>query len=54
MKRFLLAARCTHTPEAYSALSTPVLRELQKRERDILVYLSQLPHKARRESVDYF
>ena len=43
MKRFLLAARCTHTPEAYMALSTPILRELQERERDVLVYLSQLP-----------
>jgi hypothetical protein len=47
MKRFLLAAQCTHTPEAYAALSAPILRELQERERDILVYLSQLPHKVR-------
>ena len=43
MKRFLLAARGTHTPEAYAALSAPILRELQERERDILAYLSQLP-----------
>jgi hypothetical protein len=43
MKRFLLAARRTHTPEAYAALSAPILRELQERERDILAYLSQLP-----------
>jgi hypothetical protein len=43
MKRFLLAARCTHTPEAYAALSAPILRELQERERDILAFLSQLP-----------
>ena len=43
MKRFLLAARCTHTPEAYAALSAPILRELQERERDALAYLSQLP-----------
>lgn len=43
MKRFLLAARQTHAPEAYAALSAPILRELQERERDILVYLSQLP-----------
>lgn len=43
MKRFLLAARRTHTPEAYAALSAPILRELQERERDVLVYLSQLP-----------
>ena len=43
MKRFLLAARRTHTPEAYAALSAPILRELQDRERDVLLYLSQLP-----------
>ena len=43
MKRFLLAARRTHTPEAYAALSAPILRELQERERDMLAYLSQLP-----------
>jgi hypothetical protein len=43
MKRFLLTARRTHTPEAYAALSAPVLRELQERERDILAYLSQIP-----------
>lgn len=42
MKQFLLAARHTHTPEAYAALSAPILRELQERERDILAYLSQL------------
>ncbi|MGH7963976.1 MAG: hypothetical protein ACRERD_19495 [Candidatus Binatia bacterium] len=28
MKRFLLAARRTHTPKAYAALSAPILREL--------------------------
>jgi hypothetical protein len=43
MKRFLLAARHTHTPEAYMALSAPILRELQEREHDVLVYLSRLP-----------
>jgi hypothetical protein len=43
LKRFLLAARRTHTPEAYAALSAPILRELQERERDILSYLSQVP-----------
>ena len=42
MKRFLLAARRTHTPEAYATLSTPILRELQERERDVLLYLSHL------------
>jgi hypothetical protein len=43
MKRFLLAARRTHTPEAYATLSAPILRELQERERDVLAYLSQIP-----------
>ncbi len=43
MKRFLVAARRTHTPEAYAALAAPILRELQERECDILVYLSQSP-----------
>jgi hypothetical protein len=43
MKQFLLAARRTHAPEAYAALSAPILRELQERERDILAYLSQSP-----------
>jgi len=43
MKRFLLVVRRTHTPEAYMALSGPILRELQERERDILIYLSRSP-----------
>jgi hypothetical protein len=43
LKRFLLAARRTHTAEAYTALSAPILRELQERERDILIYLSRSP-----------
>jgi hypothetical protein len=43
MKCFLSAARRTHTPDAYAALSAPILRELQERERDVLVYLSQGP-----------
>ena len=42
MKRFLLAAQRTYTPEAYAALSAPILRELQERKRDILAYLSQV------------
>jgi hypothetical protein len=43
MKRFLLVVRRTHTPEAYIALSAHILRELQERERDILIYLSRSP-----------
>jgi hypothetical protein len=47
IKRFLLVARHTHTSEAYAALSAPILRELQDRARDVLVYLSQAPGVAR-------
>ena len=43
MKRFLVAAQRTYTPEAYAALSAPILRELQECERDVPAYLSQLP-----------
>jgi hypothetical protein len=43
LKGFLLAARRTHTADAYRALSAPILRELQERERDMLVYLSHSP-----------
>lgn len=43
LKGFLLAARRTHTADAYRALSAPILRELQERERDILIYLSHAP-----------
>jgi hypothetical protein len=43
VKQFLLAARRTHTPEVYAALSAPILRELQDREREVLAYLSQAP-----------
>jgi hypothetical protein len=45
-KRFLLAARRTHTPEAYVALSAPILQALQDRERDVLDYLSLSPQVA--------
>jgi hypothetical protein len=43
IKRFLLAARRTHSAHAYASLSAPILRELQDREREVLLYLSQLP-----------
>jgi hypothetical protein len=43
MKRVLLVARRTHAPEAYAALSAPILRELQEREHDVLAYLSKAP-----------
>ena len=41
MKRFLLAARRAHSAEAYETLAAPILRELQERERDVLIDLSQ-------------
>lgn len=40
LKRFLVSARRIHTAEAYAAISAPILREIQERERDLLVYLS--------------
>jgi hypothetical protein len=43
IKRFLLVAQRIYAPEAYVALSAPILRELQERDRDVLAYLSQLP-----------
>lgn len=46
IKRFLLAARRTHTAVAYAALAAPILRELQDREREGLLYLSQTPSAA--------
>ena len=46
VKRFLLAARRTHTAEAYAAMAAPILRELQDREREVLLYLSQTPSAA--------
>jgi hypothetical protein len=48
IKRFLLAARRTHSAEAYEALAAPSLCELQERQRDILAYLSQAPGVSRR------
>jgi hypothetical protein len=42
LKRFLLAAKETHSPEVYAALSAPILQELQQREQDVLIYLSEL------------
>lgn len=43
MKRLLLVARRTHTSKAYAALSSPILRELQEQEHDVLAYLRQAP-----------
>jgi hypothetical protein len=48
MKRFLLAARRTHTTEAYGELAAPILCELQERERDVLAYLNQSSGSSRR------
>jgi len=41
LKRFLLAAKETHCPEAYAVLSAPILLELQERERAVLRYLRE-------------
>lgn len=47
LKRFLVTARRTHAAEAYAALSAPILREIQERERDLLVFLSSHQSDAR-------
>ncbi len=46
MKRFLLATKEAHSPEAYSALAAPILLELQEREREVLMYLSEPGRRA--------
>ena len=46
IKRFLPVARRTHSAAAYTALAAPILRELQDREREVLLYLSQTPSAA--------
>jgi hypothetical protein len=41
LQRVLLAARKVHSPHEYRLMSAPVLIELQRREQDILDYLSR-------------
>ncbi len=41
LQEVLLAARRAHTPEEYRLMAQPVLLELQRREQEILEYLSR-------------
>jgi len=41
LQRVLLAARKVHSPHEYRLMSAPILLELQRREQEILAYLSQ-------------
>ncbi len=41
LQKVLLAARQVHTQEEYRLMSEPILLELQRREQEILEYLSQ-------------
>ena len=41
LQKVLLAARKVHSPQEYQLLSEPMLLELQRREQDILEYLSR-------------
>jgi hypothetical protein len=41
LQKILLAARKVHSPEEYRLLAEPMLLELQRREQEILEYLSR-------------
>jgi hypothetical protein len=41
LQRVLMAARKVHNPAEYRAMSEPILLELQRREQEILAYLSR-------------
>ena len=41
LQRVLIAARKAHTPAEYRAMSAPILLEIQRREQEILEYLSR-------------
>jgi len=41
LKRVLLEARKVHPPREYRAMSAPILLKIQKREQEILQYLSR-------------
>ncbi|MBM4289603.1 MAG: hypothetical protein FJ135_15935 [Deltaproteobacteria bacterium] len=46
LQRVLLAARKAHSPQEYRLMSAPILLELQKREQEIMAYLSQTETEA--------
>ena len=41
LKRVLLEARRVHSPEDYRRMSEPILLELQRREQEIIEFLSR-------------
>ena len=41
LQKILLAARKVHSPEEYRTMAEPILLELQRRELEILEYLSR-------------
>jgi len=41
LEKILVEARKVHSAEEYRAMSEPLLLEIQKREQDILEYLSK-------------
>jgi hypothetical protein len=41
LQQVLLAARKVHTPDEYRSMAEPILLELQRREQEILEYLSR-------------
>ena len=46
LERVLMEARKVHSPKEYSAMSEPILLELQQREHEILAYLSEAKAEA--------
>ena len=46
LQKILLAARKVHNQEKYQSMSVPILLELQRREQEILDYLSHTDIKA--------
>jgi hypothetical protein len=46
LQEILLAARKVHNQGEYQSMSAPILLELQRREQDILDYLSHADIKA--------
>jgi hypothetical protein len=41
LQQVLLAARKVHSPDEYRSMAEPILLELQRREQEILEYLSR-------------
>jgi hypothetical protein len=46
LEKVLLAARKVHSRDEYQSMSVPILLELQRREQEILEYLSRTEAEA--------